>query len=269
MRARHAAGLSFLLIAIGFVGGDEPRRPEEKDYAEFSKLIHQVVVKQLPKVFEDSSGWGQTVPIPPKLTLPKLRTRIKVGDKEELPHGLWRKIKVWMTTPAKDLQIRVRDFKSVDGKTYRLVIEADALLHADVDAQHWQKGLTLGGFTAQADVALNVLLNCDVQVSLVGKKFPPELKIEPKITDLKTDLKDFTLKQVAMKKIAIGIEGDAAKDVGNKFKDVLQQLLHSAEPAIKAKANEAIAKSLQDGKGTISAGEMMKALSLPGKKDGK
>ena len=61
--------------------------------------------------------------------------------------------------------------------------------------------------------------------------------------------------------------GETAKELGNKVKDILQDALRAAEPAIKAKANEAIAKSIQDGKGTISAGELMKALS-PGK-DGK
>jgi hypothetical protein len=254
-------GSSLMLLAGVFAAGDEPCKADAKDYAEFSKLLHQMVVSQLPKVIEDNSGWGQTVPIPDKLSLPKLRTRIKVGDKEELPHGLWRKIKVWMTEPAKDLQIRVRDFKSVDSKTYRLVVEADAVLHTDIDAQHWQKGLTLGGFNGQADVTLGLTLEFDVQVTLNTKKFPPELKIDPKVTDLKTDLKDFTLKQVSMKKLGLGLDGDKAKELGNQFKGILQDQLSKAEPAIKAKANEAIAKSLREGKGTMGAGELMKALS--------
>jgi hypothetical protein len=268
MRNTTAFALT-VIVAGSLVAGDEPRKSDAKDYAEFSKLIHTMVVKQLPKVIEDNSGWGKTVPIPEKLAFPKLkRTMIKVGDKYELPDGLWRKVKAWMTDPAKDLQIRVTEFKSVDSKTFRLVVEADALLHTDIEGQVWKNGLNpLGGFTGQADLALGLIVTCDVATSLDTKEFPPKLKIDPKITDLKTDLKELTLKQVALKKVALALEGETAKELGNKVKDILQDALRAAEPAIKAKANEAIAKSIQDGKGTISAGELMKALS-PGK-DGK
>src|SRR5207244_2408067 len=66
------------------------------DYAELSKLIHKAVVKEIPKEYVNASEWGKTIPIPAKLRLPNLRTKVKVGDHDELSHGLWQKIRVWL-----------------------------------------------------------------------------------------------------------------------------------------------------------------------------
>src|SRR4051812_31645525 len=91
---------ALLILAASWTSADEPAKEPAKDYTEFSKLLHKMVVAQVPKYVEDNSGWGGTIPIPDKLRLPRLpRTRIKVGDREELPHGLWRKLRVTIDDP--------------------------------------------------------------------------------------------------------------------------------------------------------------------------
>src|SRR5438067_7323828 len=112
---------AFLIVILVFVpsalsAGE--KTPTKIDYAEFSKLVHHIVVKSLPKQFADTSGWGQTIPIPPKLSLPNLRKYVKVGDKLELPHGAWRRFKGSMEDPVKNLKINVKDFKALDDKTF-------------------------------------------------------------------------------------------------------------------------------------------------------
>ncbi len=238
---------------------DAPPKPEVRDYTEFSNLIHKIVVAQIPKVIEDNSGWGQTVPIPDKLRLPGLRVTMKVNGKDELPHGLWRKVKVWLDDPAKDLDIAVRDFK-LENKACRLTLAAKAPLHTWAELQTWQKGLALVGGTIQADVRMGLVIDCDVAVALDTKKFPPELKINPKVTGLKTELTDIALRQVTARRLGVVLQGDAAKDFGNQFKGILQDALRTFEPRIKDLANQSIAKALEQGKGNLSAGALLKAL---------
>ncbi len=258
--------LAVLGIAATLAAGDEPATNDAKpDLPEFSKLIHQIVVSQVPKVYEDTSGWGQTVPMPAKLRLPNLRTKIKVGDKWELPHGLWRKVRVRLPNPAKDINIVVRDLKRVTGKTFRLSLDADAAFRAEIDGQHWQKGLDLVGFTGLADAKIGLFLECDVAVTFDTKKFPPDVKIDPKVVTLKMELQDFTLRQVSMRRLGQVLEGDRAREVGNQVKGALQDLIRSYEPKAKDYANQAIAKSLKEGKGALSADGLLKALSPPAK----
>jgi len=144
-----AASLVFCLSFWALAAGGEPSAKDKDKYAEFSKLLHKIALKQIPNYLEDNTGWGQTVPIPPKVRFPNLkRTTVMVKDRPEFPHGLWRKVKVWMKEPAKDLTIRVKDFK-VEGKLIRISLDAVAALETEVEAQQWQLGILLIGFRAR------------------------------------------------------------------------------------------------------------------------
>ena len=101
MKRFLAGGLCAVVLFGTFIHADEPAKAAPKvDLTEFSKLVQGLVVKQMPKEVKDDSGWGQTIPIPPNLSLPNLRSYIKVGDKVELPHGFWRKVKLTMPEEA-------------------------------------------------------------------------------------------------------------------------------------------------------------------------
>src|SRR5262245_35196986 len=107
------ACLAFGLCALASAQ-DPPDRPREgdvpkADYSHFSKLVQSMVTPHVPKYFEDASGWGGSIPVPPDLPLPKLRTYIKVGDKIEVPHGLWKKFRIWIDDPPRDVQVHLRD----------------------------------------------------------------------------------------------------------------------------------------------------------------
>ena len=218
-----------------------------------------MVVKELPKEFEDRSGWGQMVPLTEKLLFPNLpRTRVRIGDKEGYPNGLWKKYKVRINDPAKDLKINVREFSKVDPKTYRLALDSEIAFAGDGEVQNWQKGLPLGKVSAQADALLGLGMAFDIGVTLNTKKFPPEVNIEPKLTDLRIDLKDFILRRVANPTTNIALEGEAAKNFGDDWKDSLKSLIKNFEPEIKNRANDAIAQSLKEGKGNISAASLFK-----------
>src|ERR1700730_13227743 len=127
---RSAAILTLTLALLSSTAGaDDPKPNPQKDYADFSKLIHRMVVKELPKEFEDRSGWGQMVPLSEKLRFPNLpRTRVRIGDKEGYPNGLWKRFKARIEDPAKDLKINVREFSKIDSKTFRLAVDSEVLL---------------------------------------------------------------------------------------------------------------------------------------------
>ncbi len=258
-----------LMLCLGLLGltwscllaGEPPAA--NKDYTALSQLIQQSVIKQMPKVFKNETGWGQTVPIPPEgLRLMRRRQTVQVGDHLELPHGHWRKTRVWMDDPNRDLNIKVLDLRPANDKSYHITLDVDAKLHGATEVEQWQKGLLLIDLTGEADTRVGVLLDCDVALAL-GKGFPPEVKVEPKVTNLKVDLKDFNLRHVEGRRtrIAVALDGEAAQNLGKEFKGMLQDMLHSAEPTIKERANETIARSLREGKGTFSPMELMKALS--------
>jgi hypothetical protein len=253
---RIAASLASLTIFALAISAQPPERPKN-EYAQFSKLIHKTVVKQLPKEFEDTSGWGQRIEIPPNLRLMNLRTLVKVGDKLEAPHGTWRRFKGKIEDPDKNLKIVVKDFKKLDDKTYRVVVDVDSTILVHGEAQQWQKGLFLIGGEAYADANLTAGIVCDVGVSLNLKKFPPELNLEPKVTKLDLELVDIKVRGGPI------LTGERGQAIANDIKNALRAAVKASEPLVKEEANRAIAESLREGKGTISAGAILNALPMP------
>jgi hypothetical protein len=235
--------------------------PTKDDYADLSRLIHKMVVKQVPREHEERFNWGATVPIPEKLPLPKARTYLKVGDHLELPHGAWRKLRVKLDDADRDLTIRVKEFKKLDKGGYRVLIDSVAVLRCDGEWNQWQKGLLLLKVEGQADATIASSMVCVVDVIVNLKKFPPEVKVEPRITDLTLDLQDFKLNRIAGT-----LEGEKIRQLANDLmRDVLHDLLKASEPIVKDYANQAIAQGLKEGKGKLSAAELMKA--APKEKD--
>src|SRR5688572_4692469 len=224
-----------------------------KDFAEFSKFVHGQVVKQVPKRYEHNDGWGATMPLPEKrLPLPNLRTYLKDGDKVVLPHGAWKKIKIKFDDPHKDIAIQVTKFAPIDAKSYRLELEANSVMQADIEWQQWQKGLMLIGAGAETDVFLKVTAGCDVGFTLNLLK--NEIDLAPKITDLTLDLKDIRARGGPI------LTGERGEKLAGNIKDMIRSAVKSMEPQLKEQANRAIAENLKDGKVTVPAGALLKVL---------
>jgi hypothetical protein len=257
MPVRSLFGVS-LTVAIFLPSAGQA--DEKLDYAELSRLIHQGVVAQVPRQVEDRAEWGKTVPITSDVRFPRLaRVKVKVGDREEYPHGLWKKTKVWMDDPAKDVQIQVRDFKVGERGTFQLGIDVTAAVHGEHEWKPWQKGFALPGLTVQADAKVFLALECEVGVTFDFTKLPPDVKVQPKVLKPRVDLQEFDLLRLGNK--IITVEGDRVRDLGIELKDVLQTYIRSQEAEVQRQLNQALEKSVKDGKGSFSGANLMKMLN--------
>jgi hypothetical protein len=255
-----APALTLLVLGPLLGSADEP--VAKPDYRELSKLIHQQVAKKLPKEVEKEFGWGATIPVPPKLPLPRLRKYVKVGDRLEVPHGAWSLVRGKIEDPDKNLVIQVRDFRQLEPTLYRVAVDADATIATEAEWQQWQKGLPIFGATALADAEVRLALVCDVRVSFDVSAFPPALNLEPKVSDLQLDLKALNLRQLGNRIV----QAENPKELGARFEDIFRQALKQSEPKLKELANEALAKGLREGKGSVAPGELFKAVPPPAKK---
>jgi hypothetical protein len=258
MRRAIALGL----VALGFIAAATSAPADEKaKYAELSQLLQQTVVAHIPKEINDYSEWNKTIPVAPGgLRLPGAkRTVLKVGDKDEWPHGTWKRTKIWFDDPAKDIKVAVKSFRKDEGKPYQVQIEANVKLHGERERQQWTKGILLIGVTAQADAVVTVTLDCEATASFNIAKLPPELQIAPKVVDTRLTLNQFQLNNVGNI-----IQGELARELGNELKGTIQNMLHAREPQMTEFANKAIAKSLKDGKVAVSAATLLK-VPMPSK----
>jgi hypothetical protein len=251
--------LGAICLSPLFARADDPKTPSpepspQKDYTELTKLVHHLVVSQTPKEMDYKDGWGATIPYE-RLILPNRRTYLRSADgRTVMPHGAWKRVTLKLEDPAKDVAITVKDFKNVDGKNYRLEMEADVVLRADGEWQQWQKGLRLVGIEASADAYLRVSVVSDIGVALNLKKLPPEVTLSPKVTELALKLDDIRLRGGPI------FTGEKGERIAGEIKNFLRTAVRSAETQVKELANEAIAESLKNGKSTLPAAVVLKAL---------
>jgi hypothetical protein len=255
---KYVAWLLLLLIPAPLAAQTGPSA-EEPSTADLARLLHKLIVARLPPVYENASQWGQTVPLPERLRLPRLRrTVVRVGDRLEVPDGTWRKVRLRVEDPERDLRVGVPSFKRVGTMKYRVVVDADAAVRGEADVQRWRNGLELADLTARADVLLNIRVDCEVTAKLEAGK---GLVLYPDITDLHLNLKEFTPKQVTFRRVGVTIQGEAVEAAGEEFKDTLQALLRGVEPEVKGRANDALARAMKEGKDTLPTVELLKAVA--------
>jgi hypothetical protein len=232
---------------------------DEAATADLARLIHKLIVARMPPVYENASEWGHTAPLPERLRLPRLRrTVVQVGDHMEAPDGTWRKLRLRVEDPDRDIRVAVPSFTRLAAMKYHVIVDADVALRGEADVQQWRNGLELADLTAHADVRLNVRVECDVTARL-DPKGPAKLALDADITDLKLNLKEFTPKQVTFRRAGLTVQGGAVEAAGEEFKDSLQAMLRGVEPGVRDRANDAIAKALKEGK--LPAAELLKAVA--------
>jgi hypothetical protein len=250
---------SFTLLAAFILTAPAVRAEDKPDYSDLARLIHSTLIPHVPREFEDRSDWGKMIPLQPNLRLPRVRrTIIPVGDRMEMPHGAWKRTKVWLDEPARDVQIRVTELRNTGKDKTRLGLEATIALHGERERQQWRNGLHLFDLTVQADAVVTVALDTEVTVTLNAGKFPPDLTVQPKVLQTRLELKSFDLKRIG----PVLLGSKEARDLGEELKGSLQELLRQYEPQVTQKANEAIATGLKDGKAKLSADTLLK-LNLP------
>src|SRR5579864_1855482 len=156
MRFRILLAAAVLAVPFAALADDKvPAKdaPAKDEYAELSKLIHKMVLKQVPRQHEEKFDWGTSIPVPPKLILRGApRTFVKVGDTKQLAHGNWKRIVVKLED-EKNLKIKVKEFKKLD-KNYRVVLDAEARVRCDGEMNQWLRGLLLLKVTGEADATI-------------------------------------------------------------------------------------------------------------------
>jgi hypothetical protein len=227
-----AISLSLLSLAPAAAAEEKPAR------ADLARTIKDVLTAKVPRQFEDLSEWGKTVPISP-VRIPRLRrTVVKVGDHDEWPHGVWKRTKVWVDDPARDLTIQVPEVRKVGKNVTRVRVQATATLQGERELQNWVKGVRLLAVTAQGDAVISIGMDLDLTFQFDPAQ-PLQLQVKANVVDVRLELKDFHLRRVGP---VIFVEQGA---LGQELKDLFQDRLREMEPRVKEHANQVLADALK------------------------
>jgi hypothetical protein len=251
-----ACSACLVFLALGTPLVAQPMPPTEDPAAELNQLIHKAVAVRLPKVTEDDSGWGRTIPLPDRIRLPRARrTIVEVNGQPEVPDGTWIKTRLSVDDPDRDLKIHVRTFKRLSPTSYRLTLDADVTFRSEADTQRWRNGLLLSDAMVSADLLVRVFLDCEV----VGKLGANGIKLEPDVKDLTLTLKEYTPHRVKLNRSGLSLEGDVVEGLSDLLKTRVEEQLRGKEANLKKNGSEYLAAAMKDSKHPLNAAAMLKA----------
>jgi hypothetical protein len=221
---------------------------EKSPPANLADRIRQAVVVRMPRQYEDRAEWGKTIPPPPAVRFPRLRrTVVKVGDHLELPDGTWKRTRVWVNDPARDVQVRVPEVRKVGKNITRLRVETTVAVEGERERQEWVNGVRLLTVTAEADAVVTVGLDVDVNVALDPARPLEGVQVGAKVKQVQIELKEFNLRRVGP---VVFVEQGP---LGEELKAALQERLKTLEPKVRDYADRAIAQGLKNGQGLFAA----------------
>jgi len=155
---------------------------------------------------------------------------------KKVNEGLWRSYRVRLDDPQRNLKLRFTDPKP--GATGRTAFQAilSAKLNVEAKQEQWVLGVKGLNFQVAGDATVEAKLDVEIGIEPVKGASFGTIQVDPRINAVHLRLVDLTLKRVDF------IHGDAAKELGHAFEDIIAGELRKREPDVTKKINAEIAK---------------------------
>lgn len=224
-RAKSALRVfAFLLIAAGIVravAGPTLTALTVLSPEMIAPLITPLIADAVPREFEGKKDWGKTTPVTTGLHSDGNFFKFDIHrEKSEVNDGVWKKYRVMLVEPEKNLEIRIDNLQRQEDGKYKLTLFARAKVHAWAKVIIYKKGLRVLSLEPEGDTSIRLWIDADVGVETVkSSTFIPGVELQPVVTDAKIKFDDFRLTRIG------DIHGDIAKELGVLLRRVLQKEL--------------------------------------------
>jgi hypothetical protein len=184
-------------------------------------LITPLIADAVPREFEGKKDWGKTARITTGLHSDGNFFRFDIHrEKSEVNDGVWKKYRVTLVEPEKNLEIRIDNLQRQEDGKYKLTLFVAAKVHAWAKVIVYKKGLRVLSLEPEGDTSIRLWVDADVGVETVkSSTFIPGLELQPLVTDARIKFDDFRLTRIG------DIHGDVAKELGDLFRKVIQKEL--------------------------------------------
>lgn len=230
-----------LCLAAGWTNvcrADEPTAEPASKQAEVTSTqkmladtLAGIVREAIPHEYARKKEWGQTKRITVGVTTDEPLYKFKLHRrKKHVAHGTWKQYRVKFIEPEEKLHVAVENLHSLEGGGVGLRMVMDAELDGWAQMRHYNRGVHLLTLTAEGRSQLHLVVDCEVRMAMTEKG----MAIDPKVTNARLDVQDFTLERFGE------LEGKLAKELGDGLKYLMKDQLDG--PKLTAKLNRAIDK---------------------------
>ena len=201
-----------------------------------SKIAAHLIADAIPREYEKSKDWGRT-----KRITTGLRSSGNFFDfdihrrKTEVNHGVWKKYRITVVDPDKDLVVNVTNLRTIELGRIGLTLSVNAKLHGWARAKVYDRGIHIIALEAEADTSVQLLIDAEIALeSVPTTSYLPGVAIRPLVTDARMKLDNFRLTRIS------DLRGSLAHELGDGLRHLIDDELTG--PKLVAKLNHSIEK---------------------------
>ncbi|MFN0020887.1 MAG: hypothetical protein ACKVP0_21720 [Pirellulaceae bacterium] len=219
---------------------------------EFQALITRLAREQLPDKYEKTKNWGKTTRVFDGWKLERDGIRLETRRRfKQANDGAWQKYTIELLDPEHRFDLRVTNLRQQESQA---VCDVTVTASARVRGRHtqWENGVQLLSIGAVADARLQLRAQLAMSMKLDPTKFPPDISLEPRVTQADLDILAFKLQRISH------FGGPVVKSLSSSVREVLEDKIAESRPQLVDRLNKSLAK--QDAKLRFSAADWLSAI---------
>jgi len=215
----------------------ESARPPAALPPEVQKFINETALASIPRTHEDDRHWNKQkeIKLLPRVRFDNGRLTSK-RPRKQVNHGTWHRYRLELIDPERNLRTKILNIGSSKPGRTTFQVEITARLRGHGRAAYWQRGVQLASLSAAVETGVLLRFDCVLTTRFEGKKIPPDIVFEPRVTDGDIKLRDFRIRQISK------LRGSLAEKFSGRIRELVQDRLEKRKPKIIAKINASIAK---------------------------
>jgi hypothetical protein len=238
-RRRFALAVALAALGSRLLAADEAKPPEQPAL-NWSDIARGIVLAVVPRDYCDDKHWGNTDKVATGVRVRTKNGQVRLEQREKkVNNGLWRRVKVKLIDPEKNLKFEVRDLhKEDDGAThFQLFIEVR--LKAESQFAVWAWGVKGINGTVESNMTVQGRADCSfvVETDRAEGAFLPEFVLKPAVETLHLKLTDVDTKRIGV------INGKLAEELGDSSRKTVEDLLQDQEKKILKQVQKSLAKN--------------------------
>ena len=222
---------------------------------EFQQLITRLAREQLPDKYEKTKNWGKTTRVFDGWKLERDGIRLETRRRfKQANDGAWQKYSIELLDPDHSFELRVTNLRQQESQA---VADVTVIAAARIHGRHtqWENGVQLLSIGAVADARLQLRAEVAVAMKLDPTKFPPDVSLEPRVTQADLDILNFKIQRISH------FGGPVVKSLSSSVREVLEDKIAESRPKLVERLNKSLAK--QDAKLRFSASDWLTKLQSP------
>ena len=208
-------------------------------------LLTQLAIKHLPQEYVDDRKWGMQAERWDGVKFERKNGRITTHRRwKTVNDGTWKKYSIRPRNPQQTLVVQLTNIRELDEGQAGGRLGFTVVGYGDVDFEaqivDWKKGVKAFSISLEGHGSSQVEVDLELAIQVDGLKFPPDLILFPRATDVRLQLDEFRIDRIGK------VGGEIAQQIGREARKQLERKLPEQRQKLLEKINHELSKK-EDG----------------------